>query len=307
MGQDRSIQRLLFVYNPAAGRVQIKSHIFDMIDLFVKSGYMVLAYPTQYRGDARRVVSERDADVSMIVCSGGDGTLDEVVTGLMESDGHIPIGYIPSGSTNDFARSLNIPRSMNKAVITAVEGRPFRCDIGRFNNDYFVYVAAFGMFTDVSYDTDQHMKNLLGHMAYIIEGAKRLPGVTSYHFAIEYTDENDDTHFLEDDYLFGMVTNSRSVGGFKNITGKKILLDDGVFEVTLVRKPQNPKDLIIISDAIDKRDADNGLIISFKVKRILFSSTDAVAWTLDGEFGGECMKADIANESRAISIMVPRD
>ncbi|MCR5398607.1 MAG: YegS/Rv2252/BmrU family lipid kinase [Lachnospiraceae bacterium] len=305
MRQNGDIRKLLFVYNPASGRGQIRSRLFDMIDVFVKNGYQVIAYPTQCSGDARRVVKEREDDIAMVVCSGGDGTLDEVVSGMMESGTCIPIGYVPSGSTNDFAKSLGLPHSFKKATTAAMEGREFPCDIGQFNDDYFVYVAAFGMFTDVSYDTDQHMKNLLGHAAYIIEGAKRLPIVESYHFHIEYTDENDDVVELDDDYLLGMVTNSTSVGGFKNITGKRILLDDGVFEVTLIRKPLNPMDLIIISDAIDGRTQDQGLIVQFKAKKASFVTESPVAWALDGEYGGEFLRADMTNLKHAVSIMVP--
>ncbi len=298
-------KRLLFIYNPMSGRGRIKSSLIDLIDIFVKSGYRVEAYPTQYSGDAKRAVIRRDDGFSLIVCCGGDGTLDEVVTGMMECRDRIPIGYIPAGSTNDFAASLGIPKSMSKAAHTAVRGREFPCDIGRFNDDVFVYVAAFGMFTDVSYDTDQHMKNMLGHMAYIIEGARRLPTVKSYHYEIEYEDEEGRTHELEDDYLLGMVTNSRSVGGFKNITGKKILLDDGVFEVTLIKKPLGPLEYMLLSDAISRKEIDTSLITSFKAKRVIFKTDEPVAWTLDGEYGGEHSRSDIRVDKQALAILVP--
>lgn len=303
MKQKKDAKRLLFIYNPMSGRGRIKSNLLDLIDIFVKSGYKVQAYPTQYSGDAKRAVIDRDDGFSLIVCSGGDGTLDEVVSGMMECDVRIPIGYIPAGSTNDFANSLGIPRSMNKAASAVMNGSVFNCDIGRFNDDIFVYVAAFGMFTDVSYDTDQHMKNMLGHMAYILEGAKRLPAVTAYHCEIEYVDENGQTHEIEDDYLLGMVTNSRSVGGFKNITGKKILLDDGIFEVTLVKRPLGPIEYMLLSDAIAKKEIDTRLITTFKASRLSFKSDAAVAWTLDGEFGGEHTDVKITNDRQALSII----
>lgn len=298
-------KRMLFIYNPTSGRGRIKSSLIDLIDIFVKSGYRVEVYPTQCSGDAKRAVIRRDDGFSLIVCCGGDGTLDEVVTGMMECRDRIPIGYIPAGSTNDFASSLGIPKSMTKAAHTAVSGNAFPCDIGRFNDDVFVYVAAFGMFTDVSYDTDQHMKNMLGHMAYIIEGARRLPSVKSYHYDIEYEDEEGIPHQMEDDYLLGMVTNSRSVGGFKNITGKKILLDDGIFEVTLVKKPLGPIEYMLLSDAISKKEIDTSLIISFKARRISFTTDEPVAWTLDGEYGGEHNRIDILVDKQALSILVP--
>lgn len=305
MKEKSNSKRLLFIYNPRSGRGQVRSNLLDLIDTFVRAGYKVEAYPTQYSGDAVRAVIDRDDGFSLIVCSGGDGTLDEVVTGMMKCDEKIPIGYVPAGSTNDFANSLGIPRSMKKAAEVAMTGRAFPFDIGSFNDDIFVYVAAFGMFTDVSYDTDQHMKNLLGHMAYIIEGAKRLPTVTSYRYSIEYVDEDDRIHELEDDYLLGMVTNSRSVGGFKNITGKKILLDDGVFEVTLVKKPLGPIEYMMLSDAIAKKEIDAGIITSFKAKKVTFTGDEPVAWTLDGEYGGEHLKVDIECMKQALQILVP--
>ncbi|MBP9996687.1 MAG: YegS/Rv2252/BmrU family lipid kinase [Lachnospiraceae bacterium] len=298
------MKKMLFIYNPHSGRGQIKVHLLDMIDVFVKNGYEVVAYPTQYSGDAKRAVIERDSSIGMIVCSGGDGTLDEVVTGMMQCEKRIPIGYVPAGSTNDFARSLGIPRSMPKAAEVAMRGRDFACDIGRFNDDVFVYVAAFGMFTDVSYDTNQQLKNVLGHMAYIIEGAKRLPITTSYHYKVEYEYEGEQ-FTLEDDFLLGMVTNSKSVGGFKNITGKHVKLDDGVFEVTLVRKPKTIIELMEISDAIDSREVDLNMMVSFKAKSITFIGKKKVAWTLDGEFGGKHKTVNITNENKALTIMVP--
>lgn len=297
-------KRLLFIYNPRSGRGQIKSHLLDMIDVFVKNGYEVIAYPTQYSGDASRAVIERKPDIDMIVCSGGDGTLDEVVTGMMSCTKRIPIGYVPAGSTNDFANSLGIPKSMPRAAEIAMRGKDFACDIGHFNDDIFVYVAAFGMFTDVSYDTDQQLKNVLGHMAYVIEGAKRLPITTSYHYKIEYVfDEK--TEILEDDFLLGMVTNSKSVGGFKNITGKHVKLDDGVFEVTLVRRPRTLVELHRIREAIDSREVDLNMMVSFKASSVTFTGNKNVAWTLDGEFGGEHKVVNITNENKALTLMVP--
>ena len=174
-------------------------------------------------------------EYDIVVCSGGDGTLDEVVTGMIRSGFRTPIGYIPAGSTNDFGGSLGLPKNMVHAAETIVKGNDFACDVGSFNQDIFVYIAAFGLFTDVSYETGQDMKNVLGHMAYLLEGMKRLPAIRSYPMRVTY----DDTTIV-DDFIFGMITNSVSVGGFKRITGKNVKLDDGVFEVTLIKRPKNP-------------------------------------------------------------------
>ena len=151
----------------------------------------------------------------LVVCSGGDGTLDEVVTGMMQCKAKVPLGYIPAGSTNDFASSLGIPKDMEKAAEAAVTGKPFPCDVGLFNGDYFVYVAAFGLFTEVSYKTSQEWKNVLGHAAYILEGAKCLHDIPSFMMQVEYNNMR-----IQDEFIYGMITNSTSVGGFKGMTGK---------------------------------------------------------------------------------------
>ena len=168
------MKRMLFVYNPNSGMGLLKPKLSDVIDTFVKGGYEVTVYPTQRSQDAVRKVSEYTEEYDLVTCSGGDGTLDEVVTGMMMRENKTPIGYIPAGTTNDFANSLHIPKDILMAAHTSVNGAPFACDIGRFNDDVFVYIAAFGLFTDVSYQTKQNVKNVLGHLAYVLEGVKRL-------------------------------------------------------------------------------------------------------------------------------------
>ena len=295
-------QRMLFIYNPRAGKAQIRSNLLDIIDIFVKAGYEVTAYPTQAAGDAIKAVQERRAGYDIVVCSGGDGTLDEVVSGMMQCDEKVPIGYVPAGSTNDFANSLKIPKSMIKAADVVVNGRDFACDIGSLNSHNFIYVAAFGIFTDVSYETNQDVKNVLGHAAYLLEGVKRLPMVRSYALKISYDDQ-----VIEGDFLYGMVTNSFSVGGFRGITGKDVLLDDGLFEVTMIRKPTNPLDLNnIIMALVDKR-VKSEYIYTFKTPRLTVESEETVPWTVDGEFGGEHMKAVIENKQKVLHIRIPNE
>lgn len=295
-------KRMLFLINPRAGKAQIKNHLLAVTDIFVKAGYEVTVYITQCKGDAQRVVAEREKIYDMLVCSGGDGTLDEVVTGMVKSRHSVPIGYIPAGSTNDFANSLKIPKNMQKAAQVVVGGETFHCDIGAFNRDVFVYVAAFGMFTDVSYGTEQEMKNTLGHMAYILEGMKRLAAVKSYKMRFLYEDT-----VIEGDFLFGMVTNSVSVGGFKRITGKNVELDDGELEVTLVRRPSNMADLNRLIASLVDRSMENELIYWFKTAKLQVESEEKVAWTLDGEFGGEHKEVLIEDYKQAMCIMVPSE
>lgn len=290
-------QKLLFIFNPHSGKGQIKNNLVDIVDIMVKAGYDVTIYTTQARADATRKVMEEAANFDRIVCSGGDGTLDEVVTGLIKSDTNTPIGYIPAGSTNDFANSLGIPKEMVKAAEVAVGKNPFPCDIGDFNSDTFVYVAAFGLFTEVSYKTSQQLKNIFGHVAYIMEGAKHLHDILSYNMQVEY-----EGHVFQDEFIYGMVTNSVSVGGFKGMTGTDVKLDDGVFEVTLIKKPHNPIELNEILACLTNMIDDSDLIYSFKTNEVKITARELIAWTLDGEFGGEHEEVIIRNLNKRVTI-----
>ena len=225
--------------------------------------------------------------------------MDEVVTGMIRSGFRTPIGYIPAGSTNDFGGSLGLPKNMVHAAETIVKGNDFACDVGSFNQDIFVYIAAFGLFTDVSYETGQDMKNVLGHMAYLLEGMKRLPAIRSYPMRVTY----DDTTIV-DDFIFGMITNSVSVGGFKRITGKNVKLDDGVFEVTLIKRPKNPIELNNIMVSLLNRDIDTDAMYCFRTSKLEITSTDPLPWTLDGEYGGTHTKVVIENICKGMDIRV---
>lgn len=277
-----SKKKMLFIFNPFSGKAQIKSKLFEIIDVFVKGGYEVIVHPTQAVGDGFEKTKELAPQVDLVVCSGGDGTLDEVVSGLMEVDQRVPIGYIPAGSTNDFANSLSISKDMVQAAKDIIEGNLYSCDVGAFNNDSFVYIAAFGLFTDVSYETDQHMKNILGHLAYLLEGSKRIWNVPTYWIKVEANGET-----FEGEYIYGMVTNAKSVGGFKNLPGQDVRLDDGLFEVTLIKRPKNPLELNEIIASLLMHEDHTDLIDSFKTDRIIIESNQEISWTLDGEYGGD--------------------
>ena len=293
------MKKLLFVVNGHSGKGQIKNKLLDIIDIMIKEGYHVQVHTTQGREDATKVVREQAKYYDLVVCSGGDGTLDEAVTGMMQSEVRTPLGYIPAGSTNDFANSLEIPKDMIQAAKTAVLGVPFSCDVGEFNGDYFIYVAAFGIFTDVSYATSQELKNTLGHVAYILEGAKRLHTIKSYHMRVEY-----DGNEIEGDFLLGMITNSTSVGGFKNMTGKDVKLDDGMFEVTLIHKPKNIIELNTIIASLTNLKDETDLIDSFRADSVKFYSEEEISWTLDGEFGGDHKEVQIKDHCKAVDIMI---
>ncbi|MBC5713105.1 YegS/Rv2252/BmrU family lipid kinase [Roseburia sp. BX1005] len=295
------MKKLLFIFNPYSGKAQIKNKLLEIVDIMVKAGYEVTIYPTQARADALNLVQKRAKKYDLVVCSGGDGTLDEAVSGMMLSEKKVPLGYIPAGSTNDFANSLKIPKDMVKAAKAAVSGKKFACDVGKFNDSFFIYVAAFGIFTAVSYKTSQEWKNILGHAAYILEGAKSLHEITSYHMRVEYEDQ-----VIEDEFIYGMITNSNSVGGFKNMTGKNVLLDDGKFEVTLIRKPKNLVELNEILASLSNMIDDTDAIYSFKSDCITFYAEEKVPWTLDGEYGGNPQEVKISNQQQALEIMVKK-
>ncbi|MGN0432177.1 MAG: diacylglycerol/lipid kinase family protein [Lachnospiraceae bacterium] len=294
-------KKMLFVVNPKAGKARIKNHLLEIVDMFIKAGYEVTVHITQDRGDALNVVKNREAGYDIIVCSGGDGTLDEVVTGMVKSGKPLPIGYIPAGSTNDFANSLKLPSNMKKSAEVVLKGEKFACDIGSFNRDVFVYVAAFGMFTDVSYGTDQEMKNILGHMAYILEGMKRLTALKSYQMKFSYGGT-----VIEGDFLYGMITNSISVGGFKRLTGKNVELNDGELEVTLIRRPTNAAELNQLISALLEQNTESEFIYWFKTSELTVEAQEAIAWTLDGEYGGEHKKVQIKDFKEAMQIIVPK-
>ncbi|MEI3229340.1 MAG: YegS/Rv2252/BmrU family lipid kinase [Lachnospiraceae bacterium] len=295
------MKKLLFIFNPYSGKAQIKNKLLQIVDIMVKAGYEVTIYPTQARADALNLVQKRAKKYDLVVCSGGDGTLDEAVSGMMLSEKKVPLGYIPAGSTNDFANSLKIPKDMVKAAKAAVSGKKFACDVGKFNDSFFIYVAAFGIFTAVSYKTSQEWKNILGDAAYILEGAKSLHEITSYHMRVEYEDQ-----VIEDEFIYGMITNSNSVGGFKNMTGKNVLLDDGKFEVTLIRKPKNLVELNEILASLSNMIDDTDAIYSFKSDCITFYAEEKVPWTLDGEYGGNPQEVKISNQQQALEIMVKK-
>lgn len=294
-------KKMFFVYNPKAGKAQIRTKLSDVLNVFAAAGYEMTVLPTQKRDDARLAVANRSRDYDLVVCSGGDGTLNETVTGMIQSGFMTPIGYVPAGSTNDFGGSLALPKNVVRAAETIVDGRDFLCDVGSFNRDVFVYIAAFGLFTDVSYETPQDVKNVLGHTAYILEGMKRIANARSFKMKVCYEGKE-----VRGDFLFGMITNSVSVGGFKNITGKNVQLDDGLFEVTLIKRPKNPVDLNNIMVALLNRDADTDALYSFRTAELTLESTEPVKWTLDGENGGSHRKVRIRNICKGMTIRVKK-
>ena len=293
------MKKMLFVYNPRSGKGQIRNQLSTIMEMFSAADYDITIYPTKRAMDGCEAVQSRAEEFDVIVCSGGDGTLDEVVTGLMNSGIRRPIGYIPAGSTNDFAISVGIPKSMDMAAKAVVDGAPFSCDLGKMNENYFVYVAAFGMFTDVSYQTPQDLKNMLGHAAYLLEGMKRVGTWKTWNLQIKSEEFSG-----EGEFVFGMITNSSSVGGIKGITGKHVEMNDGLFEVMLVRNPKNIMHLQEIITAVVTGENSANSLVRFKTRKLEILSETPVAWTRDGENGGEHTHVVLENLHQAFEILV---
>ena len=299
---NRTMKKMLFIYNPRSGKGQIRGSLSAIIECFSANDYDVTIRATQGVKDGERIAEERAGEFDLVVCSGGDGTLDEIVTGMMRSGVRKPIGYIPAGSTNDFANSLGIPKSMEQAAEAAAKGAPFACDLGRFNDDYFVYVAAFGIFTDVSYQTSQELKNMLGHAAYLLEGMKRMGTWKSSHLTVE-----SEEYSAEGDFVFGMITNSNSVGGIKGISGHNVELNDGLFEVLLVHTPQNLIEWQETITAVLTKDTQSRRIEMFKTRKMRILSEEPMAWTRDGENGGEHTCVEVENLQERLDILVEEE
>lgn len=297
------MRKIYFIYNPHSGKEQIGSKLNEIIRTLAEKDNELTVVPTIGYLDAMERIANLPDGYDLVVCSGGDGTLDEVVTGMMKrpKERRVPIGYIPAGTTNDFARSLEIPRNMPEAARNAMLGKPFACDIGSFNEDSFVYIASFGIFTEVSYSTKQEVKNVLGHMAYILEGMKSIPQMKSYRIEYESREASG-----EGDFIYGMVSNSISVGGFKGLTGDSVKMDDGVFEVTLIRKPETPQQLRKLTLALLKKTMDSDCILTFKTSEIKIHSDHSIKWALDGEAGGDHENVVIRNRQREL-VMIVKD
>lgn len=295
-------KKLLLIYNPVSGKAMIKTYLADIIDIYSNHNYCVTVHPTKCAFDGYEYIKSNAADYDVVSVCGGDGMLNEAVSALMcvDAQRRPPLAYLPAGSTNDFAGTVGLPLDLRRAAKMIVDGTPFFCDAGMLNEKYFAYVAAFGAFTSVSYDTSQEFKNIFGHLAYIMEGIRQLPSIKPCHMRIKFDDI-----LIEDDFLYGMVSNSLQVAGVKNNLGTAISLNDGLFEVLLLKKPQNAvgyQNIItaLLTQSVDKTED----IISFKASKITFETDEEIPWTVDGEFGGNIRTAQITNLHRAFSVIV---
>ena len=289
---------LLFICNPHAGKGLVRQSLSDILFLFDKAGYRTTVHFTQGKEDATRVAAELGGRFDRVVCCGGDGTLNEVVSGLLTLPAPPVLGYIPGGSTNDSARNFHLPKDMTEAAATAVFGMPRPCDMGFFNGTPFVYVAAFGAFTQVAYDTSQELKNKFGHLAYVVAGLASLTSIHPYAMTVEH-----DGGVLSGNFIYGMASNTFSVGGFAPFDPASVQLDDGLHEVMLVRDMKSPADLhALLHTLIQKKPVAKDTVEIFRTSRLTITSRQAVPWTLDGEEGGKPKKVCIENHPRAITV-----
>lgn len=278
------MKQLLFILNPIAGTKKAGKNLPEIISVFNQADYDTHVYVTTRQGDATRVVKQFAEQVDLIVCCGGDGTLNETITGVIETGHHTPIGYIPAGSTNDFANSLQLSTNAVNAARQIVHGTPQPYDVGRFGDRYFSYVASFGAFTKTSYTTPQNIKNALGHVAYFLEGIQELSKIKKEHLRVQ-TDQD----ILEDDYLFGAICNSTSLGGILTLNPKLVDMGDGKFELLLVRAPRSIQELHECILALRNQTYDCGMITFRSTANLTITANPAMPWTLDGERadGGE--------------------
>lgn len=290
-------KKLLFVFNPHSGKQLIARNLANIIDHFTKSGYDVTAHPTQSKGDCIATVERLCNSYDLCVFAGGDGTLNEAINGMLNAGCDKPYGYIPCGSTNDFSHSVGIPRQVTEAAKVAIEGKPFAYDVGKLNDRYFTYVAAFGTLTEVSYSTSQEAKNALGFLAYVLEGIVALGQIKSFNIEFE-----SDERSGKGEYLIGLVSNTLHVAGMKNFLGKDISLDDGLFEVILIKRPQDIIELNSILTSVVKRELDSKYIDYFKADRLSIKCVEGLSWTLDGENGGNHVISDISCYTKALSV-----
>lgn len=296
-------KKMLFLVNPKAGQQELRINLLEMIDVFTAGGYDVTVHTTQGPGDLTCWVGEYGAQYDRIVCAGGDGTLNEAVTGVMMLEDRPPIGYIPGGTVNDVAHTLGISREPVKAAREIISGVPQAIDVGSFcGGRWFTYVAGFGAFTDVSYETPQAEKRVLGRLAYLLKGAKTLGEIRPIPMRMHVNGQ-----VIEDEVLLGLVCSTTSVGGFRPKTPviKGVSLDDGLSEVIVVKNIASIQDLNGIGTLLTKREFDPNYFYTFQTDRIRFEFPMPVKWTLDGEFGGALRSVEIVNHRRAVEIIVP--
>lgn len=294
-------QRVLLMVNPMAGRQKIRNELIYVVDTLTKAGYETIIYTTQGKDATRDLLAEKDSQFDRVICCGGDGTFNEILSATMHWDKRPILGYIPAGTTNDFAAGLKLPSDIREAAVNIVRGTPHTVDAGLFNTSYFSYVASFGAFTETSYSTPQNFKNALGHLAYILEGIKEIPAFTPYTVCVEA-----DGQIYKDSYIFGAVSNARSVGGILKISDSLVDLNDGVFEVMMIKMPKTLMDLSAIVTSLTSLNPlkyDPSMFLFLQTKELKITFEQEMVWSLDGERVSGGKEARIACIKDAFKIL----
>ena len=292
------MKKMLFVMNPYAGMRKANRYLAYIIALFNRAEYDVTIYMTAGPGDAIEVVERKAREMDVVVCCGGDGTFNETISGILRSGCDVPVGYIPAGSTNDFATSMKLSSNIMQAAADIVVGEPQRYDVGRFGNRYFSYVASFGAFTRASYSTPQSVKNALGHTAYLLEGISELSQIKPFHLRFQLEER-----IIEDDFLFGAISNSTSVGGILTLDPKQVDMGDGMFELLLVRMPQDLIELSECIKAVQSQQYNCSVITFLPTSHVTVTADPEMNWTLDGEKETGHETIEVTNLHHAIRLM----
>lgn len=292
------MKKLLFIINPFSGQKKANKHLPEIIQMFNQAGYETVVHVTSGHGDATQAVLRLGADKDLIVCCGGDGTMNETITGMLKAGLDIPLGYIPSGTTNDFASSLKLSHNVLQATQDILLGEPVAYDVGKFGDRYFSYVASFGAFTKSSYAVPQNVKNALGHAAYVLGGISELSQIRNEHLRLEIDDQ-----VVEDDFLFGAICNSTSIGGILTLDPKMVDMADGYMEVLLVRAPRNLTELAECISAVQAQTYNCAMITFRSAKTVKIIADPGMDWTLDGEREAGHEEVAVENLHHAVRIM----
>ena len=292
------MKKMLFVMNPYSGTRRANKYLVDIIDLFNRANYEVMVHMTQGQGDATKVVAAKAHEMDLIVCCGGDGTFNETISGMLSVGADVPLGYIPAGSTNDFATSLKLSGNVMQAAQDILDGQPVTYDVGKFGNRYFSYVASFGAFTKASYATPQSIKNALGHTAYLLEGISELSQIKNEHVRLEI-----DGQVVEDDFLFGAISNSTSVGGILTLSPDVVDLADGQMEILLVRAARSLAEIAECIQAVQTQKYNCAMITFRSAKKVRVFADPDMPWTLDGEREEGHSVVDVENVHHAIRLI----
>ncbi len=297
------MKKLLYVMNPNAGMRRANRYLTEILGVFCQAGYDVAVHITSASGEATQVVAQRGGGVDLVVCCGGDGTFNETVSGMLQGGWDTPIGYIPAGSTNDFAASLGLSNMPVQAARDIVEGKTVAYDVGRFGDRVFTYIASFGAFTQVSYNTPQNVKNVIGHAAYLLGGITEISQIRNIHMRLEL-----DNSVIEDDFAFGAISNSTSVAGILSLDPNHVDMQDGLFELLLIRTPKTLVELTECIQALQSQKYEGCNLITFcKARKIKVLDEPGLAWSLDGERAESDGVTDVENIHLAIRIMLRED